>query len=63
MLMDENSFLYLGKYRCIEHSVYVLIQNGQKYNTSYALLWDITQLLVVIPYGRFGKTNRSLLQG
>jgi len=26
--MDENNFLHLEECRCIEHSVYVLIQNG-----------------------------------
>ena len=28
-----------------------------------ALLWDITQRTVVIPYRRFGTTYRPLLQG
>jgi hypothetical protein len=28
-----------------------------------ALFWDITQLVVVIPYRRFGTTYRSHLQG
>jgi hypothetical protein len=63
MLMDENSVLYLEQCRCFEHSVYVLIQNGQMYSTIYALLWDITQRLVVIAYGLFGKPYRSRLQG
>ena len=63
MLMDENSILYLERCRCIELSVYVLIQNGQQYSTNYALLWDIAQLVVVITYGRSGKTYWSRLQG
>jgi len=63
MLMDENSVLYLEQCRCIEHSVYVPIQNGQKYSTVSALFWDIMQRLVVIPYGRFGKIYRYRLQG
>jgi len=28
-----------------------------------AILWDITQRRVVIPYKRFGKTYRNHLQG
>ena len=28
-----------------------------------ALFWDVTQRIVVIPYGRFGTTYRSELQG
>jgi hypothetical protein len=63
MLMDENNILYLEECRCIGLSICVLIQNGQKYSTCYTLLRDTTQRLVVIPYGRFGKTYRSRLQG
>ena len=45
--MDENSVLYLEQCRYTEHSVYVAIQNGQKYSTISALFWDIMQHLVV----------------
>jgi sensor c-di-GMP phosphodiesterase-like protein len=45
--MDENSVLYLEQCRYTEHSVYVAIQNEQKYSTISALFWDIMQHLVV----------------
>jgi hypothetical protein len=36
---------------------------GRESTLRIALFWVITQRVVVVPYGRFGKTYRSSIQG
>ena len=57
-----QSIIYtLCKFRYLHFNLKVLCYSQEQMRS--AVFWDVTQRLVVVPYWRFGKTNRSHLQG